>query len=150
MNLLSQLFAPRSTTSAPPSFSSAEAFAAVIVAAVASDGYLAPEEADALLSSLSRMHLFREYADEELRKLLSTLCQQLQQNGVGCLFEVAKNSIPPELHATAFAVATDLILSDGLMSGEEQDFLNDLYQVLDLPDDMANRILDVMMIKNRG
>jgi tellurite resistance protein len=156
MGLLNHMFASASAhavvtdhvgvTEMPP----AAAFAAVIVAAIAADGYLAPEEADALLSSLSRMHLFSEYSEEALHHLLESLCQQLQHDGVDALFAIAKHAIPTTLHATAFAVATDLVLADGLVSGEEQDFLKDLCQVLAIDQATATKIVDVMIIKNRG
>ncbi len=150
MGLLNPMFASSPTHSVVTEMPPATAFAAIIVAAIASDGYLAPEESDALLSSLSRMHLFSEYTDEALQQLLGTLCYQLQQEGVDTLFRVAKQAIPETLHATAFAVATDLVLSDGLVSGEEQNFLKDLCQVLALDHATATKIVDVMIIKNRG
>ncbi|MGH8002986.1 MAG: tellurite resistance TerB family protein, partial [Brasilonema sp.] len=59
-------------------------------------------------------------------------------------------SLSYDLREAAFAVATDLVLTDGVFLQEEQDFLNDLYQALGISADIATQIVQVMLIKNRG
>jgi hypothetical protein len=54
------------------------------------------------------------------------------------------------MRESVFAVATDLILVDGVVSLEEKEFLNDLYQALNLDSEVATQIVEVMLIKNRG
>jgi uncharacterized tellurite resistance protein B-like protein len=74
----------------------------------------------------------------------------LRRDGIDVLFNAAKKSLPDDLREAAFAVATDLVLADGVVSQEERDFLNDLYQALGISSDIATQIVQVMLIKNRG
>ncbi|RUT04592.1 hypothetical protein DSM106972_041610 [Dulcicalothrix desertica PCC 7102] len=73
---------------------------------------------------------------------------------VAALINAAKNSLPYSLQETVFAVAADLVLSDGYVTELEQsfldDFLDDLYQSLNISDKTATRIVKVMIIENRG
>jgi len=131
-------------------FSPAEAFAAITIASIASDGYLADEEIDLLLTTLNRMHLFRSYSGDVMRRMFDKLFGILKREGVETLFSIAKDSLPHELQASAFAVATDLVLADGQVTSEEQNFLNQLYHALELPEETALNIVNVMMIKNQG
>jgi hypothetical protein len=78
-------------------------------------------------------------------KLLDTL----RRYGINALSNSAKESLPYDLREAAFAVATDLVLADGLLTQEEQDFLN-LYQDLGISADITTQIVQVMWIKNRG
>lgn len=128
----------------------AEAFAAITLSAIASDGHLADEEISGLINALNRMQLFRSYSSDVMRRMFDKLFGILKREGVEALFNAAKGSLPYELQASAFAVATDLVLADGVVTELEQTFLNDLYRALEIPDDVAMKIVEVMMIKNRG
>lgn len=130
-------------------FSPAEAYAAITLAAIASDGYLAEEELDGFVTNLNRMQLFKSYSGDVMRRMIDKLFGILKRDGVEALFNTAKSSLPYEMAASAFAVATDLILADGVVTEEEQDFLNQLYAALEIPSDVAVKIVEVMMIKNR-
>jgi tellurite resistance protein len=131
-------------------FTPAEAFAAITLAATASDGYLSEEEARAISSTLSRMRLFRSYSHDVIIRMFDKLLGILKGDGIDVLFNAAKDSLPNDLREAAFAVATDLVLSDGIVSQEERDFLNDLYQSLGISSDIATQIVQVMLIKNKG
>lgn len=131
-------------------FSPAEAFAAITISAVASDGYFSDEEISALNTTLCRMHLFRSYSSDVMRRLFDKLLSILQRQGATELLKAAIVSLPFELHETAFAVTTDLILSDGEVTEEEESLLNALYKALNIPESTAVKIIDVMMIKNKG
>lgn len=131
-------------------FSPAEAFAAITLAAVASDGYLADDEARGISAALSRMKLFRSYSNDVMGRLFDKLLGILRQDGINTLFNAAKESLPQDLRETAFAVATDLVLADGTVTEEEQNFLNDLYQALGISSEIALQIVQVMSIKNQG
>jgi tellurite resistance protein len=58
--------------------------------------------------------------------------------------------LPDELKETVFAVTTDIALADGEVSQEEEQLLNDLYSALGLSEEIALKIIDVMLIKNKG
>jgi tellurite resistance protein len=128
----------------------AEAFAAITLAATASDGYLSEDEARVIYSALSRMKLFRSYPYDVMNRMFDRLLTILRRQGLDTLFNTAKESLPHNLREAAFTVATDLVLADGIVTQEEKDFLNDLYQALDIPSELATQIVQVMLIKHRG
>ncbi|PLZ12136.1 tellurite resistance TerB family protein [Fischerella thermalis] len=148
MGLFDKMFGTQSQVE--DAFSPAEAFAAITLAATASDGYLSEEEARAISSTLSRMRLFRSYSNDVMIRMFDKLLAILRREGIDVLFNAAKESLPGDLREAAFAVATDLVLADGVVSQEERDFLNDLYQALGISSDIATQIVQVMLIKNRG
>ena len=129
---------------------SAEAFAAIALAAVASDGYLSEEEAQSIPFILSRMKLFKDYSDDMMRRLFDKLLARLQSKGVEALFVSAKDSLDQELRETAFTMATDLVLADGVVTEEEEQFLKDLEDKLEISSELALQVVRVMTIKNRG
>ncbi|NJN29608.1 MAG: tellurite resistance TerB family protein [Synechococcales cyanobacterium RM1_1_8] len=130
--------------------SSPEAFAAIALAAVASDGYLSEEEAQSIPFILSHMQLFKAYSDDMMRRLFDKLLARLQHSGVEALVVSAKDSLEPDLRETAFTVATDLVLADGVVTEEEETFLQDLQGKLGIDSDLAQQVVRVMTIKNRG
>ena len=130
--------------------SPAEAFACVALVAIAADGYLSEQESQDMTMMLSRMRLFESYSKDLLHSLLDKLLRMLKQYGPETLISQAKAAMPPDLRDTAFAIATDLVLSDRTVTPQEQAFLDDLYRILEVPGDTALQIVQVMTIKNRG
>lgn len=128
----------------------AEAFAAIALLAVGADGYAADAEIQSVMTSLSRMQLFRSYPGDVMRKMFDRLLNILQRQGASALLSAAVAVLPHELRDTAFAITTDIVLADGEVTREEEDFLNQLYRALEMSEDTALKIIDVMLIKNRG
>jgi len=128
----------------------AEGFAALMLLVVASDGYLADDEIRLLNTTFSRMKLFRSYSDDVMRRMLDNLCNMLRREGSNVLFDAAIATLPHDLYETAFAIATDLVLADGEVTEEEEDLLGSLCRALDLPDNLVNPVIQVMLIKNKG
>jgi uncharacterized tellurite resistance protein B-like protein len=128
----------------------AEAFAAIGLIALAADGYSAEVEEQALRTALARMQLFRSYPGDVLEKMIDRLLSILQRQGADTLLAAALASLPHELNETVFAVMADIVLADGEVTPEEEDFLNQLYRILEIPEETAIKIIDVMLIKNRG
>ncbi len=129
---------------------SAEAFAVIILTATAPDGYLSVEQANSITSVLSRMKLFKSYPHEMMNRLFDKILGILEGDGLNDLFNAAKDSLSQDLREAAFAVATDLVLAEGIVAEEEKNFLNDLYQALGVSSEIAIQIMQVILIKNRG
>ena len=127
-----------------------EAFAAVALVAIAADGYLSDQEGRDMTNMLSRMHIFQSYSHDVMHRMFDKLLSMLKLQGPSTLIDLAKAQLPQDLRETAFAVATDLVLSDGTVTSQEQAFLDDLYRILEIPGDTALKIGKVMTIKNRG
>ncbi|AVH62696.1 tellurite resistance TerB family protein [Nostoc sp. 'Peltigera membranacea cyanobiont' N6] len=128
----------------------AEAFAVIVLMATASDGYLSVEQANSITFVLSRMKLFKSYPHEMMDRLFDKILAILQGDGFNALFNAAKDSLSQDLREAAFAVATDFVLAEGIVAEEEKNFLNDLYQALDVSSERAMQIVQVILIKNRG
>ncbi|PZV11550.1 MAG: Tellurite resistance protein TerB [Leptolyngbya sp.] len=127
-----------------------EALASIAMVAIAADGYLADQEGQDMTMLLSRMALFSSYSSDDLNRLFNATLNRLKQQGPGVLVNQAKTALPPDLRETAFAIATDLVLSDRTVTPQEQAFLEDLYRILEIPSALAHQIVQVMTIKNRG
>jgi tellurite resistance protein len=139
-----------SLTTTLVAFSPQEAYAAITILAIASDGYLANEELDAITSHLARMHLFHHFRPDTMQRMYAKLFEIMRKDGADVLLESAKETLPIELRESAFAMCCDLTLADGMMAQDEQAFLLELHQVLEIPKETADRILSVMQIRNRG
>jgi len=131
--------------------SPAEAVAAITLAATAIDGYLSENDVRSIALVLSRSKLFRNYTNEMMNRLFEKILGILKRgDGINFLFSAAKESLTPELREAAFAVTTDLVVADGIVTEDETNFLNDLYQALGISSDLAKQIVQVILIKNRG
>lgn len=148
MGLFDQVLETRQSASI--GFNPAESFAAIALIAIASDGHFSDEEIELINTSLRRMQLFKSYPGDVLRRMYDKLFGILRRDGIAVLLDTAKSSLPFELRESAFAIATDLILADGTVTPEEEAFLNDLCRVLEINQTLALKIVEVMMIKNRG
>ncbi|HSM80378.1 MAG TPA: tellurite resistance TerB family protein [Nodosilinea sp.] len=127
-----------------------EALACIAMVAIAADGYLAEQEGQTMTMLLSRMALFNNYSADTLHRLFDRVLERLKREGPGVMVNQAKEALPQELRETAFAIATDLVLSDRTVTPQEQAFLEDLYRILDISSSLAQQIVQVITIKNRG
>ncbi|MBW4481856.1 MAG: tellurite resistance TerB family protein [Tildeniella torsiva UHER 1998/13D] len=132
------------------SMGTAEALASIALVAIAADGYLADQEGQDMTMLLSRMALFSSYSKDAMHHLFDMLLTRLKTEGPGVMVDQAKAILPQDLRETAFAIATDLVLSDRTVTPQEQAFLEDLYRILEIPSPLAQQIVQVMTIKNRG
>ncbi|MBD2425960.1 tellurite resistance TerB family protein [Phormidium sp. FACHB-1136] len=150
MGLFDKVFTSDGETDSPQLMGAAEAIASIALVAIAADGYLADQEGQDMTMMLSRMHLFQGYPEDMLHRLFDSLLMRLKEQGPAALVDQAKVALPSDLRETAFAIATDLVLSDRTVTPQEQAFLDDLYRILEIPGDTALQIVQVMTIKNRG
>jgi tellurite resistance protein len=127
-----------------------EAFAAISLVTVAADGVITEEEARGLFVQLYRMKMFSGFNDNQMSSMLNKLINIIKKQGLVTLVEMSKESLPENLKITAFAVATDLALADGDVAEEEKNLLTKIQQALGIPEEEAVKIIEVMMIKNRG
>lgn len=149
MGLLDNAF-QKSTPDGTITLSSPESFAAILVIAMAADGYATDEEVRTLRDSLYRMQLFKRFDEEHMVKMIDKLLDIMRQQGPDALFQAAQASLPNDLRETAYAVAADMTLTDGTFDESEKDFLGELAVALAIPADTADLLIHAMTIKNRG
>ena len=148
MGLFDNFSSVRTTNSTD--LSPAESFAGVMLATIAADGYLAREESNGLVTTLHQMKLFQNYPSESIAKMIDKLMKMMQVQGVDRLLNTAVKCLPEYLHETVFAVSTDLILADGEVSEKEEAVLSKLCNSLSISQDKVSKIIEVMIIKNKG
>lgn len=127
-----------------------EAFAGILLGAAASDGHIADEEAEGLWTTLSRMRMFESWTGQKFSQMMDRLVRILKRRDVDGLLDRCAASLPEKLHETAFANACDIVLADGVVEPEEEEFLEKLQRKLDVSGDEALSIVEVMIIKNKG
>lgn len=59
-------------------------------------------------------------------------------------------AVREDAEENTFALAVDLPLADGRMSDREKAFIDELQEVLHIDDDTAAKIVEVLLIENRG
>ncbi|MGF1588923.1 MAG: tellurite resistance TerB family protein [Pleurocapsa sp.] len=137
-------------TSQTTDLSPAEAFAGILLVAIAADGCLEREELQSFMLTLYKMKLFQSYPNDHVSRMIARLVKIIQTRNADILLNIAVQCLPEYLHETVFAVATDLILSDGEVSEPEEYVLQKLYNHLSISKDKIDKIIEVMIIKNKG
>jgi hypothetical protein len=127
-----------------------EAYAAVLLGAVTSDGKVSLDEGRRVHGSLTSMSLYRRLPLEELQAVVGKVMALIEYYGVAPVVAWAAAALPRDLRTTAFANAADLVLSDSHVKGHERSFLDELQAVLQLDEGTTARIVEVMSAKNRG
>ena len=104
-----------------------ESFAGIALAMAGADGNVGRGEWDEIVNYMNR----------------------LKKEGPGSLVEKSVAALPSDLRLTAFACAVDIATSDGVLEEEEKDMINQLAELLTVPEKTAISIIEVMLIKNK-
>ena len=108
------------------------AFAAIALAAVASDGVCTREEARALRRELEFRYPYTHMDESAMGTLFDQLLRRIREDGHGALLTEAASALDQQQQLTAFAVACNLVRSDYRTTPEEEAFLEDLARAMDL------------------
>ena len=138
------------TAATPLKLNVAEAFTAVLTTAMAADGYATDEELRTMRDDLSSMQLFKSLDEEARLHMLERILKLLQSPGPEALLAAAQGVLPEALRETAFAMAADMVTSDGSLAEEEQAYLEQLQGTLQISSSLAQSLITAMTIKNRG
>ena len=126
-----------------------EAFAAIALATVACDGVLDKDEAHALRRQLEYRTPYKDRSESEMATLFDQLLKRLREQGSSQLIKEALPQLKESQQETALAVAIQLVHADRNVNSEEQTFLNELVQSVDLPQGKAQAVMDSIMALNR-
>jgi uncharacterized tellurite resistance protein B-like protein len=127
-----------------------EALVSLLIASARADGSVSAHEANSIEHVVAGMKLFRGLRHEELQRVFATAAERIKEQGISSTVQTAAAIFPAELRATTFAVAVDLMLSDGELSRKEEAFVDELRTLLNIEGDTAARIIDVLQLKNAG
>jgi hypothetical protein len=123
----------------PPS-----AFAAIALAAVSWDGVLSMAGSRALRHALDYRHPYCDYGDAGMVRLMDQLLRDMRTKGAQHLMVEAAEVLSPRQRATAYAVAAEIMRSDGPLEPDERNILSNLATTLGLTTEETERVLFVM------
>jgi len=127
-----------------------DAMAALLIASVSVDGVLSVDESSRIQNVLSTSRLFKAASGTAGAGSVERAVTLLQEHGLDSVLTASAEALPPELHATAFAVAVDLVLCDGRVEAREKAYIDSLQATLGVDDATALKIVEVMILKNRA
>jgi len=130
--------------------SPAEGVIVFLLAAVMADDVISNDEKEMIWGTVARMKMFRSYSQDVVGKIFAKVGQDFNQYVFKAVIFAAKEAIPYELRNTVFAIATDLVLSDGILSEEEATVLTMMHHVLEVPESTAQQVIQVIAMKNKG
>lgn len=128
---------------------SRESVLGLLVATIGADGHIAREELDGLSQIVNRMSMFKQLNQAQFNDALRKVVSLLDRRGPSELMGMSTDNIPADYKETAFALCLDLVLADGVVDPEEEKLIDGLQSALKIPDDMARKVLEVLLIKNK-
>lgn len=125
-----------------------DAIVALLVAAMEASGHVSPEEGARAHHLIWSMRRFRDVSGETMGQRIERMKTLIGESGAAAIIDRAARTIPARLRPATFAVAADLVLTDGRLERSEREFLDRLGADLRLDEDEARDIVDVMLVKN--
>lgn len=120
------------------------AFAAIALAAVSWDGTLTMAGSRALRHSLDYRKPFSDYGNDQMASLLDGILTSLRQIGAQHLMMEAAQALSPSQRSTAYAMAVEIMRSDGALVEDERNILANLAAVLELDSTLTDEVCRVM------
>lgn len=126
-----------------------QAFAAICLAAVASDGVVGRDEARSLRIELEFRTPYVAMDEATMAELFDDLLELWRKQGSEALVADAAPRLNQVQRETALAVAIQLVRADRIIEPEEMTFIEQLARQLELPEAMSQQIIQVMDILHR-
>lgn len=134
---------------AEPTFNAQKAVMTIVIAAIKADGEISEDEIGRLRSMCARSPIFSSNSREEDDAVISfadTVTTQLKADAVSKAAAVLK----PELRETAFAFACEVILADGIVGEDEDNFISMLAEKLGITEEVGRAVVMTTVIRMRG
>lgn len=139
---------PTDSGSAAPSpeavMPAAHAFAAIALTAVSWDGMLSRAGSRALRHALDYREPYRQLGDSAMVELMNDLLTALRGKGAQHLMVEAAEALSPRQRATAYAVAAEIMRSDGPLQADERNILANLAATLELDPALTAAVQEAM------
>jgi tellurite resistance protein len=120
------------------------AFAAIALAAVSWDGMLSRAGSRALRHALDYREPYRQLGDNAMVELMNDLLTSLRSKGAQHLMVEAAEALSPRQRATAYAVAAEIMRSDGPLQADERNILANLAATLELDPTLTTAVEEAM------
>ncbi|WP_226341029.1 tellurite resistance TerB family protein [Gemmobacter serpentinus] len=117
----------------PPSLSPQDALIAVMIAASASDEHMRTAELVAIQRMVNHMPVFADYDADRIRRVSQTVLDLFEvEEGLDALFGLIRDGLPERLYETAYALACDVVTSDGRHTEAELRMLEEIRHELNI------------------
>jgi uncharacterized tellurite resistance protein B-like protein len=138
------------TTTEESKLTKEEAYAGILLGAIASDGEIVEEEVMGLVGNMLRMQMFAGWSDREFNRTFRRLGAELKKTGMDTFTSRLVEALPGDMRQTAFVNACDLVMADGKVLKEEERFIDHLVRHLSIEPDFARQTIEILTVKNRG
>jgi len=126
-----------------------EALVALFIGAMNANGHVAADEAARAHHLIWSTRRFRRRSGDIVGKLIEDMRDLAGASDARAVTVRAAKALPTRIRPSAFAVVTDLLLADGTLQRSERRFLRELGSQLQMDQDTARRIVDVIVLKNQ-
>jgi uncharacterized tellurite resistance protein B-like protein len=124
-----------------------EAWVSLLYACMAVDGDISEAETDSFI----RLLVFKSrFANVDIAPLYQTAMEVKKQTGPQYMIDQCAPLIHADDRLTILALATELVLADGIIADDEQELLEYVSQKLNIDTPTATKIIEVILIKNKG
>jgi len=127
-----------------------EALVGIAMCAAYADGAMGADEDDRLTEHLHSCRALQGLDDAALQDAMQKADRIRRQEGEDALLARAAAALRPELRPTAFTLGADLVLADEEVAREERGFVERLRRTLGVEPALAQRIVDVLLIRARA
>jgi len=124
-----------------------EAWVGILYACIAADNEVSANEADTLITMLSAKIMFK---DTDILKICHKITDIIAKTGSDGLIKLCCPLIKEENKPTLFSMALEIVLSDGLLELEERKIIEYLAVSLKIEKSLVLKIIEVMLIRNKG
>jgi tellurite resistance protein len=115
----------------PPSMSPQDALVAVMIAVSASDEQLQTAELVAIQRIVNHAPIFAGYDSDRIRQISQTVFDLFEEeDGLDALFGLIRDALPERLNETAYALACDVVATDGKLPDMELRMLEEVREEL--------------------
>ncbi len=123
-----------------------EAWLGIILAVAKADGELSEVEINLVAPPFVRKSVLRDFDfNEAVRKIMSLV----EVTGSKKMIDMCVPLLPEDHKATLYANCIELAISDGDLSKVEQEIAEYLQQAMQLDQETASKIIEVIMIKSK-
>ncbi|MBE9227303.1 tellurite resistance TerB family protein [Phormidium sp. LEGE 05292] len=124
-----------------------EAVAAIVMVAVYANGQPSEEESEEAINIINTQDIFDSYSVDEFQKMIDKITKFLNEEGIGVLFRTAVESIKrtDDLAEISFQAVAEMVLVDQKIDEDEESFLSQLAEALDISEDVAQDMIDELI-----
>ena len=123
-----------------------EAWVAILCACMSVDG----DFSDIEINDMARMLVFKnKFQDVDIASHFKLATQAKMRVGFFSLVESSAPMVSEDDRPTLLAVATDLVLSDGVLTDKEKELIEFLAKQLNIEEQTAMKIIEVILLKNK-